>query len=57
MNVVMIIPADENPYIIWDFKIARSDWQTGKIFMEKPKQWIGLVYMYVYKQYISFSII
>ena len=34
-NVVMIIHADENPYIIWDFKIGRSDWSQN--FMEKAK--------------------
>ena len=31
----MIKPADENPYIIWDFKIARSDWSQN--FTETAK--------------------
>ena len=34
-NEVMIIPADENPYIIWAFKIARPDWSQN--FMETVK--------------------
>ena len=36
-NVVMItpLPADQNPYKIWDFKIAKSDWSQN--FMKTAK--------------------
>ena len=45
--MVMSMPADENPYIIWDFKLPRRDWSQKFMNTTKTMEW--LVYTRIYK--------